>query len=299
MNNASRAQNDPAVQGRLLRTMLRTTRLGLGLLQSHVARDLDWSPSKLLRIERGEHGISTTDLKALLELYEIRDPESVAEAVRMAQVARKPAWASQYADVLERGYISYLMNEGSATAIRQVEPLLIPGVLQTEKYARAVIEVLSGPEVAPRIVERRVQSRMEHQQIMLESDDSPQLFFVLDAAAIRRQVGSVRDMEEQFARLASLNSRSNISIQILPFAAGIHLGLAWSPFILLEFPGDGGDYMLYIEKSQGKDFFSNEESRETGKYLDVFEHLTKVAAGSEDLERLLTSVLSRMEEQNH
>src|SRR5438477_3975398 len=133
---------DPTVQRRRLRAELRSARTEAGLTQRQAAEALDWSPSKLLRIENGSVSISTTDLKALLALYGIQDPVKIEELVRMAQSARRHTW-SAYRDVFSHEFIVYLGYESSASIIRQVEPLLIPGLLQTEEYADVILRLAS------------------------------------------------------------------------------------------------------------------------------------------------------------
>jgi transcriptional regulator with XRE-family HTH domain len=294
-----RGKDDPAVQRRLLLAQLKQARSQLKLTQSAVAAALDWSPSKLLRIENGDVKISTTDLKALVAHYGITDPGHVEELVRMAQIARKQKWASPYSDVLAKGYVSYLANVGSASVIRQFEPLLIPGLLQTPDYARGVIRALSEEAVDHEQIERRVQARMEHQERTLDADDPPAMRFVLDAATVRRNVGGAAGMSQQFERLKLLNARDNIRIQILSFSVGPHIGLAGTPFVLLEFPEGNGDYLLYLENSHFNDYVAREKIAETSSFLDIFDRLTRMASDPMDLHGILDRVLARMEEQEY
>lgn len=131
-------QLDPSNCRLRLRRALREARFAKGFSQRDVADAQDWSVSKLLRIEGGSVGVSTTDLRALLDMYEIRDPSKVDELTRWAQIARRSP-LSAYRDVLSAEFLAYLNYEGSAAVIREWEPIVVPGLLPTEAYARAVI----------------------------------------------------------------------------------------------------------------------------------------------------------------
>jgi len=143
-------EQDPTVQRRRLRAELRNARDTAGLRQADVARAMDWSLSKLMRIERGEVSVSTNDLRALLNHYGVKEKGKVNGLLELARSARGSSFYDQYADLLKPGFKEYLAYEASASVIRQYEPVLIPGLLQTEEYARGLFEGMSRatPEAA-------------------------------------------------------------------------------------------------------------------------------------------------------
>jgi len=238
----------PTVQRRRLRVELRRARTEAGKTQKQVAEALGWSPSKLLRIENGQVGISQTDLKALLEYYEVDDPEQIKTFTEMAQQGRRQQPWSHYRDVLYPDFMAYLSYESSASLLRQVEPLLVPGLLQTEEYARAINQAYALKDWTERDVERQTEARMLRQAI-LERDDAPEMFFILDEAAVRRSVGSPGNSKmlvQQLKRLQEINDNPRFSIQIMPFHKGFHFGMQGS-FTMLEFADPEDDELLFLE----------------------------------------------------
>jgi transcriptional regulator with XRE-family HTH domain len=283
---------DPAVQGRRLRVALRDARQAKRLTQKEVARTLEWSPSKLLRIENGAVSVTTTDLKALLNVYGITEQQRVDELVEMARIAKRQPWAT-YRDVLTPEFMVYLSYESSAAVLRQFEPLLIPGLIQTEEYARATIRILSASGVSDEVVERRVQARLERQDL-LAREDAPQMLFIMDEAAIRRQVGRGTIMIRQLEHLKDMAKHPKVNIQILPFGVGEHPGMK-GPFIVLEFPGPEDDNLLYLENSRG-DLVSRDDPEDTASYVDTFIALEDLATPKGRLDDVIDRVIAQMKE---
>ena len=239
---------DPTVQRRRLRVELRRARSQAHKTQKQVADELGWSPSKLLRIENGQVGVSRTDLKALLDYYGVKDPEQIRTFIEMAQPGRRQQAWSQYRDVLYPEFMAYLSYEASASLLRHVEPLLVPGLLQTEEYARAINQAYALKDWTERDVERQTEARMLRQTI-LERDDAPEMFFILDEAVVRRRVGSPGSSKlllQQLKRLQEINENPRFSIQIMPFHKGFHFGMQGS-FTMLEFPDPEDDELLFLE----------------------------------------------------
>jgi transcriptional regulator with XRE-family HTH domain len=214
---------DPAVQRRRLIVELRRARVRAGFTQKQVAEELDWSLSKLLRIESGQIGISTTDLRALLDHYGIHDAAQRSQLVTLAQHSRRQTW-TEFRDVLHPDFMVYLRYESAAALIRDFNGTFVPGLLQTEEYARAVIRTLTQDE-SEIDIDRQVQVRMRRQEI-LDRADPPRLHFILDESVIRRRIGGTRVMRRQLIQLKALAERSHVTIQILPFSFGSHLGMS-------------------------------------------------------------------------
>ena len=231
-----RQSTDPPTQRRLLCRRLRQARIDAGYTQQRAGTDLGWSTSKLLRIEAGQVGLSRTDLRAMLDLYGVRNPPARCQLEAMARVARRQPWAA-FRDVLSPSEQRYLSCEGSALRLRQYEPALVPELLRTDAYARAVLKALALPGTPDQVLKRKQEACLARQAI-LDRGDRPQLCFVVDEAALHRAVrdrnGGGTIMSDQTKRLHELAGRPDLSLQVLPLSVGPHPGLA-TPFMLLDF----------------------------------------------------------------
>lgn len=264
---------DPVIQRRRLRVWLRGARLGRGLTQKEVAKALDWSRSKLLRIEQGAVHLTKTDLEALLRFYGVEDERQVEELLQMAQVAKTQPWSAHRA-VLRPDFIAYLGQECVAATIRSFAPLILPGLLQTEEYARATTLATSTPgDANHETVERRVRARMERQQL-LDREDPPEMSFIIEEGVLHRHVGGAEAMIRQLEHLRQLARRPHINVQILPFPAGAHPGMVGA-FVLLEFPDPADDDVLYLEDARG--LVPREEEKDTARYKEIFFALEDMA----------------------
>jgi transcriptional regulator with XRE-family HTH domain len=263
---------DPTVQRRRLRVELRRARDAAGLKQAEVANAMDWSPSKLIRIERGDVSVSTNDLRALLSHYGVKDKGKVNGLLELARSARGASFYDQYADLLKPGFKEYLAYEASASIIRQYDPVLIPGLLQTEEYGRAILEQMAGfgPEEADKAWAVR-----QHRQEVHDRDSPPEMLFVLDEAALRRHVGKGNVMRHQLERLKDFAAEPHINIQIIPFTHGAHPGMAGN-FILLEFADPNLDDLVHLESINQVTI--RDDTELIAGYLDRFEQLQQELA---------------------
>jgi transcriptional regulator with XRE-family HTH domain len=281
---------DPSICRLRLRRFLRQARVAAGLSQREVAQALDWSLSKPLRIESGAVGVSTTDLRALLDLYHVIDTQQVSESIRWAQASRRPA-PSAYRDVLSAEFTIYLGYEGAASVIRQWEPILIPGLLQTEAYARAVIAVFP-PDSAETVVERQIEARVGRQDL-LRRQNPPELFFILDEAVVRRRVGPGDTMRRQLERLREVADLPNISIRIVSFQAGAHPNMR-SPFVVLEFADPNVDDLLFVENPRG-DLLDRDDGEDLAAYLaNFFELEERIALSKAESVQVLEQAIEDM-----
>jgi transcriptional regulator with XRE-family HTH domain len=278
------------VQRRRLRAELRKARQDAGQTQEQVAVAMDWSLSKVIRIEAGSVGISTNDLKALLRHYKIVDPNRTDELVALGRAARERSWWSMYRDVAPTGLLQLIGYESAAVIGRNFEPLLVPGLLQTEEYARAVIRGLEERLSIER-VDALIEIRMRRQEL-LDRTDPPLLFFILDEAVIRRMVGGNAIMRRQVRRLIETADRPNVTIEVVPFSAGIHPGVKGS-FVILEFPDAGDDDVLYLESARG-DLISRDVPEEVLSYREAFEQLRIISLGPRDSITYLGKVADEM-----
>ena len=288
-------QLDPTVQRRRLRVELRRARSQAGFTQKQVADDLGWSPSKLLRIENGQVGISRTDLRALLSHYGVVDTEQIRLFTDMAQQGRKQQTWSQYRDVLNPDFMMFLSYEGSASLLRQCEQLFVPGILQTEEYARSVIHALATSDVTERDMDRQVEARMLRQNL-LERADPPEMFFILDEAVVRRWVGvksgEAQIMRQQLRKLQELSDHPRVTLQVVPFSHGFHFGMQ-SSFVLLEFPDAEDDDLLFLENNRAS-VSTHDSSEVIARYKEEFWRLEEIAIDGSAVSDFLEGIIEEM-----
>ncbi len=263
------------VERRRLRTELRRARQDADLTQDQVATEMDWSLSKLIRIENGSVSISRNDLLALLPLYGIRDKAEVQRLIELARAARQPSWWSKYRGEVPPAFYSYLEYEAAASAIRLYESFLVPGLLQTRDYAHRAISVYKG-NFSSKTIQTRLEIRMARQQL-LEQGKPPRMHFILDEAVIRLLLGDERVREEQIEKLIEMAGRPAVTIEIVPFSAGLHRGLG-ETFTLLEFRDTSDDDVLYFENARDA-LFSHDDSEEVVLYQEIFGDLRKISLG--------------------
>jgi transcriptional regulator with XRE-family HTH domain len=282
------ANEDPAVLRRRLQRELRRFRGDAKMTQAAVASAMDWSPSKVIRIETGAVAVATNDLKVLLGHYGIHDPVVVERLLKISRDSKRP---SPWAEYESRGAIThesatYFGQEASAAIIRQFEPLLFPGLLQTEEYMRSV---LATTRRSMEQIDDAVEARLKRQEIFDYPDDMPELFFILDESMLHRQVGSRSALIKQLAHLEELASRDRITIQVVRLGAGAYPGLL-GPFTLLEFTDD--DPVLYLESRF--EIVTREGSEIIGEYLDSFQTMEKQTASKpQELGELIHSIVEK------
>jgi transcriptional regulator with XRE-family HTH domain len=279
--------SSPLVQRRRLRAELKRARLEAGLTQESVAEEMDWSLSKIIRIETGSVGVSRNDLIALLRLYKINDPEQVAHLTALSKIARQQSWYSTYRELVPPIYFQYIEYETSASVIRTYESLVIPGLLQTEQYATRVMS-LYRIRLEPDLVRARAEIRMRRQKFLMEREDPPQLFFVLDEAVIRRLVGDEETRQGQLDRLISTAQKPGVTIEIIPSSIGLHSGMGEN-FTLLEFSDPNDDDVLYFESAR-EAIFSQDDAEEISIYRELFQHARNASLGPEGTLEYLINV---------
>jgi transcriptional regulator with XRE-family HTH domain len=257
----------PVVQSALLRGELVRLRKEKGLTQEQVAQDLEWSASKLIRVEGGRSQVSKVDLEALLTQYGVTS-ESTRERLQLLnRGARAEAWWDEYRSFASPSFVSYVGFETGATFIRQFQPGLVPDLLQTAEYAEAVIADSPDAVHAHALVPLRLKRQLE----LAQRDPRPRQHYVVDEAAIRRQVGVAKSpdiMRDQLLRLADRAERDDlVTIQVLPFDAGAHRG-PYVPFTVLEFDGELPD-LLYVDIGRGE---YASVAREDGPRIAEYRH---------------------------
>jgi transcriptional regulator with XRE-family HTH domain len=260
----------PVVLSALLRTELIRLRKESGLTQEAVAQNLDWSPSKLIRIEGGRSSITKTDLDALLKEYGISSESHRERLQALNRGAKERAWWVSYRDEINPTYLEYVGYEAGAAFIRQFQSGFVPGLLQTPEYA----EVLTANSVDAVRVAPVVKFRLQRQTELAKRSVPPRQYYVVDEAVIRRHVGISQDpaiMPAQLRHIADRAEREeSLTIRVIPFKAGAHPGLS-GPFTLLEFEGSMPD-ILYLDAGRESSLITGSDSR-IGEYASDFEVL--------------------------
>lgn len=258
---------DPAVHKRRLRSELRKAREAVGMTQREVAAAMDWSASKLIRIETGAVNISTNDLRALLAHYGA-DQARIDVLVEVARAAREqPRW-SLYRDVAGPEYIAFLGYESSASVIRNFEPMVVPGLLQTEEYTRELLRVTTDQDINKVDLDPLVDLRMQRQELLVRESAPPKFNFIMDEAVIRRIVGSRDIMRRQLRHLRDIADRSNITIRIVPFEEGFYPRFR-IPYVLFEFPDPEDEDVLYVEDPLGQLLIRENTPEERGNITPI------------------------------
>jgi transcriptional regulator with XRE-family HTH domain len=257
----------PTVRRRRLAAALRRLRDQSGMTADQAAREVGISKSALSRIENAQVSVMPPVARSLLELYGVEGAD-VDALVQVAREARKHGWWQAYDDVLPDWFEVYVGLEAEAAQIQTFQPQLIPGLLQSADYARAIIRA-EHPDAPDEEIERRVELRMRRQQ----SDNKPKLWVVLDESVLRRPVGGHDVMQAQLEQLVKAARRPGSTIQVLPFAAGEH-GSMGSAFSILSFPEPTDPGIVYVETRAGALYLEGQQVRE---YSVVFSHLVAAA----------------------
>jgi transcriptional regulator with XRE-family HTH domain len=265
----------PVVQSALLRNELTRLRKESGLTQEQVAARLEWSPSKLIRVEGGRSSITKVDLDALLATYGISSESQRERLQALNRGAREQAWWANYRDELNPTYLDYVGYEAGAAFIRQFQTGFVPGLLQTREYA----EILTANSVDAVRVAAVVKFRLQRQAELARRSAPPRQYHVVDEAVIRRHVGISQDpaiMPNQLRHIADrAESEESLTVRVIPFNAGAHPGLS-GPFTLLEFDGAMPD-LLYLDAGREAALITGSDPR-IGQYADDFEVLLEKSA---------------------
>lgn len=286
------ADQGPVVQSALLRSDLIRLRKDRDLTQQMVADALEWSPSKLIRVEGGRSSITKTDLDALLNLYGVTSERQREDLQALNRGARETGWWSQFRETASSGYLSYVGYEAGAASIRQFHGTAVPGLLQTREYATA----LTSRSADPIDVRPAVELRMKRQAELAKRRRPPREHYVIDEAVIRRHVGISKDpaiMPDQLRRIVEVvEATERVTVQVIPFSAGAHVGVS-GPFTLLEFDGDLSD-VLYLEWRRTESTLVTGEDPRIAQCADDFESLLDDALSREDSLALIKQAAEEM-----
>ncbi len=275
----------PSARSRRLAAELLRLREAAGVSREQAAERLGWSVSKLWRVETARSRAHHGDVADVLDIYGISGAQR-EDLIRLARQARQRGWWHSYADVLAEGFDVYVDLEAEASSIRTYEAQVVPGLLQTADYARAVLSA-AWVRIEPEEIDRRLAVRMRRQELAAGRAKPLQLWAVLDEAVLRREVGGRPVMRAQLHRLAETGRQTNVTLQVLPFRMGAHIAMLGS-FVLLSFPEHADNDVVYLESDTSSLYL--EEPQQIGRYGEVFDHLRATALSPRESLGLIDAV---------
>ncbi|MEU6403265.1 helix-turn-helix transcriptional regulator [Streptomyces sp. NPDC046985] len=274
-------RHGPAVRRRKLGAELRALRADAGLTSEEAARRVGWHQSKVSRIETGASGAKPADVRLLMDAYAVRDSRSRHLIMALTGPGDgeegRPHWSRAYHGVLPSAYRDFISLESQATAMRTLETSVIPGLLQTRAYARAVTRAAVG-ELDDERLDALVEVRLARQDV-LRADPPLELNAVLDEAVLRREVGGPETMARQRERLAQAARLPHVRLQILPFAAGAHIGIT-GPFVIFSFSNTSDLDVVVLDHLTRS--LHLERKEDVGAYTGAFDTLRFHALSTED-----------------
>ncbi|MET7324466.1 helix-turn-helix transcriptional regulator [Streptomyces sp. NPDC005549] len=273
----------PTVGQVVLGRRLQELRETAGLKREEAAKVLRVAPATVRRMEMAEVSLKIPYVQILLTAYGVAGDE-VAAFVALAEEANQPGWWQRYHDVLPDWFSLYVSLEGAARIVRSYEPHFVPGLLQTEDYARSVLEAGTIGNAGGDAVERHVSLRMERQRL-LERPDPPHLWVVMDETVLKRPVSiHGRVMREQLDKLLEFAGRDRVTLQVAEFEDGPHPG-TYAPFTLFRFAEPELPDMVFTEYLTGALYLDSRT--EVSAHLEVLDHMTARAASTQRTEKIL------------
>jgi len=278
----------PAGARRRLRLALRALRDERGLTQAQVAEALEWSLSKVIRIERGDVTISRNDLKAALALYRVDDPAVVSELLDEARASRQRGWWDEprFREHMTPAMTQFVQFEAQASIIRCFQPTVLPGLLQTRGYATPIIDFFNR-ELPEATRAARVELRMQRTAQFANRSDSPHILLVIDESVILRQIGGPVVMAEQLQQLLDQVRDGRVRLRVLPHADPVMAALV-GPFIVLNLDDDNA--VLYREAQVRDEIVQDID--EVVRHGQLFEQLWEGALAEGPSERIISARLA-------
>ena len=285
--SVAEAASGPTVLRMLLGGQLRRLREAAGIAPDDAGYEIRGSRSKISRLEHGRVGFKERDVADLLTLYGVTDADERRHLLRLAERANSPGWWSRYDDVLPDWFETYIGLEQATSLIRTYELQFVPGLFQTEDYARAV--TILGHRAAPaEEIERRVSLRLQRQEILARAEPVPKVWAVIDESALRRPLGGREVMRAQLRHLIELTESPQVTLQIMPFDRGGH-SAAGGSFAILRFADADLPDIVYIEQLTGALYLDRPE--ELDHYREVMNSLSAEAETPVESERQLTGLI--------
>ncbi|MFD4788810.1 helix-turn-helix domain-containing protein [Streptomyces sp. NPDC058459] len=282
------AASGSTVPRRQLGRHLRELRNRARLTVRAASTALEWSDQKIWRIETGQTSMRSLDVETMCRVYGA-DAELTQGLMGLAKETKNRGWWHSYGDVIPEGFDLFIGLEGAAASMQQYIKDLVPGLVQTDDYARALIQA-GHPDVDAAEIERRVHVRMARQELLTRVTAPPTLELALGEAVLRQPVGGGQVMARQLDRLAETMDMPNVSLRVVPFAAGLHYGLVSGPFTILHYPvnSDGQPTepsTVYMEGFTGDLYL--DKPPEIERYDKAFTSIWDTALDAEDTQNML------------
>ncbi|SFC91045.1 helix-turn-helix domain-containing protein [Streptomyces aidingensis] len=275
----------PTVLRVVLGRRLRDLREQAGLSYEEAARALDVTHATIRRMEKAQVGLKGPYVEKLLRIYGITEQQELDAFLGLAREANRPGWWHRYRDVLPEWFSAFVSLEAEASQIRAYEPHYIPGLLQTEAYAAAVLR--AGQPHAPREeIDRLVALRLARQEL-LERKEPPLLWVVMDETVLRRGIGRPNVMRAQVTRLIEVSQSPQVRLQIMPFAAGLHPAM-YGPFHLFRFPVPELSDVACAENLVGAAYFDQRD--DVSGFREALDRMCAQAAPVHRTEAILSAL---------
>ncbi|MET7741349.1 helix-turn-helix transcriptional regulator [Streptomyces sp. NPDC005385] len=278
----SEPRSAPTVGQVVLGRRLLDLRERAGLKREEAARILRVAPATVRRMEMAEVSLKIPYLQLLLKSYGVSDEEAEA-FVQLAEDANKPGWWQRFHDILPDWFSMHVSLEGAAALLRSYEPHFVPGLMQTEDYARGVMKAGAIGQTRPEDIERHVALRMQR-QALLTREDAPRIWAVMDETALRRAIGGPEVMRAQIDRLLEVTELPNVTLQVMPFSNGPHPG-TYGPFVLFRFAVPELPDMVYSEYLTGAVYL--DARSEVATHLEVMDRMAAQAATAHRTKEIL------------
>jgi transcriptional regulator with XRE-family HTH domain len=273
----------------LLGSQLRRLREAKGITREDAGYTIRASESKISRMELGRVSFKERDVTDLLSLYGVDDETERAALVTLVREANQAGWWHSFSDAMPNWFQTYVGLEEAAALIRTYQVQFIPGLLQTEDYARAIV-LLNRPHMDPSELERRINVRMRRQKLVADGD-GPRLWAVVDEAALRRPVGGPAVMKAQIQRLIDAADMPNVVVQVMPFRFGGHAAESGA-FTILRFPEQDLPDVVYLEQLTSALYLDKRD--DVDQYVQVMERLSVDSLTPESSVELLSSLLKEI-----
>jgi len=280
---------DPTVLKILLGAQLRRLRETAGVSRDDAGYHIRASGSKISRLELGRVSFKERDVSDLLDLYSVGG-EQKDQLVQLTREANATPWWQKYREVVPDWFQVYVGLEEAATLIRVYEVQFVPGLLQTEEYARAVV-LQGSPGLSADEVDNRVSVRLGRQRLFAKEENAPRLWAIMDEAALRRPMGGRDVLAGQVKRLMEAVGESNITLQVMPFKYGGH-GAEGGAFTIMRFPEADLPDMVYMEYLTGAHYIDKPEEVEV--YAAVMERLSVAGTSPEKTRDILADILKEL-----
>jgi len=274
----------PTLRRRELGALLRARRQELGLTVEQVAERLEFSPSKVSRLETGQRGATARDVRDFCDLYGVSDAGERDRLVNLAREGKQHGWWQSY----DLDFSTYVGLEAAAVALKYYQTSIVPGLFQTSDYARAMLEAASFPQPSQERAAELLEVKLKRQRIL---DQSPplELWAVLDEAALHRVVGGPSVMARQLKRLTELAAMPNVTMQVIAYSAGAHPAMD-STFNILDFAGSVAS-VVYVEGLVGWIYL--DRPQDIDRYQQVFMHLREKALSPQESIKLIAEIAEK------